>query len=470
MKPNEQHWRDRQRYREVLAICLPLVMGMSAVTVMEFTDRVFLSNYSLEAISAASPAGGAAFVFLILFGGVGSYCTVFIAQYTGAGRLGRIGAMLWQGIYFTLLAGAILILIALFFSRPIFTLAGHAPEIKALEIRYFAILCSGGVFYVAAQTLSSFFSGRGLTRPVMIVNFIGMVINIPLDFCLIFGWSIFPEMGITGAAVATVFSSASITLILALLIFTVKHESRFKVISNRRFDPSLLKRLLRFGVPGSMQLCLDILAFVIFIMLVGRLGVAELAATNIALSISAIAFMPSYGASQGIAVMVGQSLGRKQPEQGKYSTISAIHLLLLYILMVDLLLIFWPHVIVNIFVPQGAAAAGYAPVIEKAVVILRIMACYLFVDALYMIFAGVLKGAGDTRYLMTAILAASVFCFLLPLYIGIELFGMGIYFAWGCVLNFVFSLFLLTWIRYRQGKWQKMSVIDKEDEAGSDGK
>ena len=96
---------------------------------------------------------------------------------------------------------------------------------------------------------------------------------------------------------------------------------------------------------------------------------------------------------------------------------------------------------------------------EKAVTIMRIMACYLFLDALYMVFAGVLKGAGDTRYLMGAILAASIFSFLAPLYIGIELFDRGVYFAWGCVLSFILTLFLLTWLRYRRGRWQGMSVI-----------
>ena len=452
-------WRAKQRYREVITVCLPLVMGMSAVTIMEFTDRVFLSNYSLEAISAASPASGAAFVFLVLFGGIGSYCGVFIAQYVGAGRYKQVGAMLWQGIYFALFAGVVLLFIALFLSGPIFSLAGHGPEIQRLETLYFRILCSGGVFYVASQTLSSFFNGRGLTRPVMVVNIIGMLLNIPLDYCLIFGWSFFPELGIAGAGIATVFSSASITLILALLIFRATHEERFKVLSNRAFSLVLIRRMLRFGVPGSMQLCIDISAFVIFIMLVGRLGVAELAATNIALSISAIAFMPSYGVSQGVAVLVGQSLGSGRPEQGRHATVSAVHLLMLYILMVDLLFIFSPQVVVAIFIPETAAAAEYAPVTEKAVNILRIMACYLFLDALYMVFAGVLKGAGDTRYLMFAILTASVSCFLLPLYIGIELFDMGVYFAWGCVLNFVFSLFLFTGLRYRRGKWQTMSVI-----------
>ena len=152
-------------------------------------------------------------------------------------------------------------------------------------------------------------------------------------------------------------------------------------------------------------------------------------------------------------------LGRKRPDQGRYATLSAIHLLVLYILLVDLLFIFSPQIVVAIFIPETAAGAEYTQVMEKAVTILRIMACYLFLDALYMIFAGVLKGAGDTRYLMYAILAASIFCFLVPLYIGIELFGLGVYFAWGCVLNFVFSLFLFTGLRYRRGKWQGMSVI-----------
>ena len=459
MREKLHRWRANQRYREVLGICLPLVMGMSAVTVMEFTDRVFLSNYSLEAISAASPASGAAFVFLVLFGGVGSYCGVFIAQYIGAGRNHRVGMMLWQGIYFTLGAGLILLLVAAFLSGPIFALAGHGDEIQRLETIYFRILCSGGVFYVADQTFSSFFSGRGLTRPVMIVNIIGMLINIPLDFCLIYGWAFFPELGIAGAGIATVFSSASIMMILIILIFRKTHEHRFKVISGRRFEPALLKRLLSFGVPGSMQLCIDISAFVIFIMLVGRLGVEELAATNIALSISAIAFMPSYGTSQGVAVLVGQSLGRKQPDQGRHATISAIHLLLFYILLVDLLFIFSPQSVISIFIPGTTAGTEYAPVMDKAVIIMRIMACYLFFDALYMIFAGVLKGAGDTRYLMYAILAASIFCFLAPLYIGIERLDRGVYFAWGCVLSFVLSLFLFTWTRYRKGRWQKMSVI-----------
>ena len=91
-------------YKELIAVSLPLVFSMAATTVMEFTDRVFLANYAIDAIAAALPAGIAAFLILTFFSGVTTYLNVFIAQYTGAGSYRQIGSCIWQGIYFTILA------------------------------------------------------------------------------------------------------------------------------------------------------------------------------------------------------------------------------------------------------------------------------------------------------------------------------------------------------------------------------
>lgn len=456
-----QNWQENQRYREVFAVCFPLVMGMSATTVMEFTDRVFLSNYSLEAISAATPAGLSAYLFMAFFGGIGSYCGVFIAQYIGAGQPKKIGSVLWQGLYFCLLSGIFFLFISLFVTQPLFKIVGHAPEVRELEVIYFNILCRGAILHVAAQTLFAFFSGRGLTRPIMIVSIIGMAVNIPLDYVLIYGYGIFPEMGIAGAGIATILSTGITVLILLFLVFNKKHDLRFGVISNRSYDHTLFTRLLRFGVPGSMQFSLDIMAFTFFILMVGRIGSTELAATNIVMSINAIAFMPSMGVSLGVSVLVGQALGRKKKAQAGFATWSAIHLLLAYIFVIDMLFIFAPETIIELFIPGGEAHEDYRPVIEMAAKLMRIVACYLFLDALYMIFTGALKGAGDTRFIMWSVGIASVFCLILPLFIGIEYFGRGIYFSWGCVLFFIVSLFSLSAYRYARGKWRGMLVIDR---------
>ena len=459
---SSRNWYKQQQYSQVLSVCLPLVIAMSATTVMEFTDRVFLSNYSIEAISAATPAGISAYLFMAFLGGIGGYCGVFIAQYYGSGQFERIGSVVWQGIYFCLAAGILLLIVSHFLTVPLFRLVGHTPEVRKLEEIYFAILCQGAVFHVAVQTLGSFFSGRGITRPIMTVSIIATLINIPLDYVLIFGIGIVPEMGIRGAAIATVASTAISLLILVFLVFRKAHDIRFHLFTHYRFDPALFVRLLRFGVPGSMQFSLDILAFTVFILLVGRIGTVELAATNIVLSINAIAFMPSMGVSQGISVMVGRSLGSGRPERARQETWSAIHLLLAYILLVDLLFIFAPEITLALFIPDNGDAALYEPVVTTAIYLLRIIACYLFFDALYMIFSGVLRGAGDTRFIMWSVGLASVLCFLLPLFIGLELYGRGIYFSWGCVLFFIISLFLVSSFRYRSGKWSSMLVIERD--------
>ena len=454
-------WKNKQRYREVGTVCLPLVIGMSAITVMEFTDRIFLANYSLEAISAATPAGISAFLFMAFLGGVGSYCGVFIAQYCGSGRPEKIGGVLWQGMYFTALSGIILFLISILVTEPLFRLVNHSPPVRVLEQEYFNILCKGAVLHVALQTLSSFFTGRGLTRPVAFTSIVGMLINIPLDYALIFGAWGFPELGIAGAGIATVTSTGITVLILAGLIFRKKHIHRFNLYSAMRFDPHLFLRILRFGIPGAMQFSLDILAFTIFILLVGRIGTVELAATNIVLSINAIAFMPSMGVSQGVGILVGQSLGAGKPEQGSAATWSAVHLLLGYILLVDFLFIAVPELALSLFIPGNSPDASYYEVVAIGRNLMRIVACYLFFDALYMVFSGVLRGAGDTRFLMLSVAFCSLFCLILPLLIGIEMFGRGVYYSWACVLFFIFCLFSASSFRFSTGKWRTMLVIER---------
>jgi MATE family multidrug resistance protein len=96
-----ERWSRPYGYRQVLAISLPLVASMGSFTLMQFTDRVFLANYSVDAIAAALPAGIASFTCIAFFMGVANYTNAFVAQYTGARAFSRVGASLWQGIYFS---------------------------------------------------------------------------------------------------------------------------------------------------------------------------------------------------------------------------------------------------------------------------------------------------------------------------------------------------------------------------------
>ena len=150
-------------YRDVLRVSMPIVMSMATTVVMTFTDRVFLANYSIDAIAAALPAGIIAYVFLIFFADTAGYVSVIIAQYTGAGSLDRVGGAMWQAIYFAFIAWLIMVGLS-FGAGPLFRLVGHSAEVQQLEVIYFRMLCLGSGIHIIGMSLSSFFTGRGVTR------------------------------------------------------------------------------------------------------------------------------------------------------------------------------------------------------------------------------------------------------------------------------------------------------------------
>jgi MATE family multidrug resistance protein len=447
-------------YRDVVRVSMPLVISMTTTVVMTFTDRVFLANYSLNAIAAALPAGISAFVFLSFFADTAGYTNVFIAQYSGAGALQRVGSALWQGIYFAIIAWLIMVGLS-FCAGPLFRLVGHSAEVQPLEVIYFRVLCLGAGVHIIGMSLSSFFTGRGVTRPVMIIYIVAMFLNVPLDYALINGIWIFPEMGILGAAVATVFSWTSATVLLGVIVFTRENEHIFGVLKHRDFDAELFWRLLRFGVPSSLQFSLDVFAFGFFVLMVGRIGKAELAVTNIAISLDSVSFRPLIGFALGTSTLVGQALGRNRPAEAVAAARATMSIVTAYVSVLVLLYVLIPQPLIELFRPRDIGPAEFALIKAKGIVVLRFVAAYLLLDGLYMISTAVLKGAGDTRFIMWSMGLLSSFGMILPVYIGVEVFGLGLYYAWGCAVFFLCQLAALTFWRFYRGKWKTMRVIEQ---------
>ncbi|MFW5855332.1 MAG: MATE family efflux transporter [Thermodesulfobacteriota bacterium] len=451
--------RKAGRYGKILSVSLPLVVSTATTMIMEFTDRIFLARYSLEAIAAAVPGGLTALLFIAFFLGVANYVTVFIAQYLGAGMNHRVGAALWQGIYFSLFAGVALAGISLV-AEPLFRLGGHEPEVQRLEALYFQILCLGAGFNVLSTALSCFYMGQGHTRPVMAVFSLGMLFNIPFDYALINGIGPFPALGIAGAGLATVAAWVLMALLFVLLIFRSENDRRFGVIQNRRWEKDLFRRLMTFGIPGAVQFCMDLFAFTFFVFMVGRIGKAELAVTNIVLSINSLAFMPMMGFSLGTSTLVGQALGRNRENEAAAVARSTFHILYGYIFILAFIFLLFPEWPLSLFLSGDPETGSNPAILEMGIILLRFVAFYVLFDAHYMVYTGVLKGAGDTRFIMWSIGGLSILMMVLPVWIGVVFLNAGIYYVWGCVTLFILSLFAVSGLRYRAGKWKTMRVIE----------
>lgn len=448
-------------YREVLAVSLPLIVSMASNTLMQFTDRMFLAGYSVDAIAAAMPAGMAVFLAIAFFMGTGGYANVFVAQYVGAGRPQRVGAALWQGIWFSLLAAVLLALLALP-AEFLFSLAGHPEAVRKLEVTYFQILALGAGFSVLGSVMSCFYTGRGQTRVVMLANMAGAALNVPLDYALINGvWGL-PELGIAGAGIATVVSAAFICLIIALLIFRRVNEADFCVRSAWRPERELFGRLMRYGLPGGVQFCMDMLAITFFIFMVGRLGRAELAATNIVFNISTLAFMPMIGVHVAVSTLVGQAIGRGRPDDGARATTSAVHISLLYMSLFGLVFMFMPEPLLGLFRPADASNAEFAAIVEAGIVLLRFVTLYNCFDAIGIIYSGAIRGAGDTLFVMKTIAVAALLTVFVPVTILSTLYQGSLYQLWTCATLYISALGLIFALRYRQGAWRSMRVIEVE--------
>jgi MATE family multidrug resistance protein len=426
---------------------------------MLVTDRIFLGHYSVEAIAAVTPAGLMAFTFQAFFLGLGSYVNTFVAQYIGADRPERVGASLWQGLYFVAVASVVLALIG-WSGWIIFDLAGHDPDVRELEVIYFRTLMYGGGLMILRDVLSCFYSGRGLTRVIMGVTITGACVNIPLDYALINGVWGFPELGIRGAALATVAGHALMVVLFTALIFTREHDRRFAVRRARAFDRALFARLIRFGTPSGAQFFMDIFAFSFFLLIVGRLGKTELAASNVAFAINTLGFLPMIGFSIGTSTLVGQAIGAGDPRAARRATIRTLELTATYMILVACVFVVFPMPLLRLFSPPGTADADYATIMALGKVLLRFVAAYTLIDAVNIILSGTLKGAGDTRFVGWTIAVGSVCLFVAPVYVALEVLGAGLYTAWFFAAFYVFAVAVFFAWRYRQRKWESMRVIE----------
>jgi MATE family multidrug resistance protein len=452
-----QRWSDPGGFAELLRLAAPLILSTGSLAVQEFVDRMFLSWYSPQAIAASMPSGILYFTILSLFLGTASYVNTFVAQYHGAARPGEIGPSIWQGFYVSLAGGLLLLMLAPLSPR-LFEWIGHPVEVRLLEIRYFRVLCYGSIFPIANSAISAFFSGRGKPWPVMWVHLLATGLNIVLNYLLIFGNFGFPELGITGAAISTVASGVVSFFVFAVLIMTRKNNRLYATASGWRPNPELLRRILRFGFPSGVQFFIDIFGFTVFILLIGRLGIVELAATNIAFNINSLAFMPMVGLGMAISILVGQYVGEGRVELAGRSTWSGAVVCFLYMGLIALSYLLVPDFYIGFFTVRSAPGS-FEEIRRIAVVLLRFVALYSIFDTMNIVFAAGIKGAGDTRFVMIMILIVSTGILVVPTFLSLLVFRAGIYTAWIFVTAYVIILGFAFLLRFLQGNWKSMRVI-----------
>jgi MATE family multidrug resistance protein len=478
-------WSRPAGVRDVLQIAVPMVVTTLSWTLMNFIDSAILMRVSGTAMAAAYQAGIIWFAALSLFWGICSYCSTFVAQYYGDDQPNKIGPAVWQGVWLAL-SFSLLVPVAQWFAPQLFNLFGHEAELARMEALFFAILCYGAPGMLVAQSLECFYSGRGKTWVVMLVDSGAVVVNLILALVLVRGWFGIESWGIDGAAWATVIAQWWRAVSYAGLVLMRENRAAFNT-ADLKPDGQLLRRMIRFGGPSGAQMMLDVSGFALFMMFVAKIGVAEAEATSLAFRISQVAFMPVWGLGMATAVLVGQKLGEDRPELAQRAARTTLSMSLIYMGAISLVFVLAPRVFLQTFFTHGevvaAAAEEMAPGVVDGVAakpqaaaaseaqesvdveamtsyLMRFVAAYNIFDAAVIILVSVLRGAGDTRFVMlvSCLMSAMV---SLGSYVGVHKLNFNVYAAWWFIAIWVFALAVIYVLRYRTGKWQAMRVIDQ---------
>ncbi|MDD2702512.1 MAG: MATE family efflux transporter, partial [Candidatus Omnitrophica bacterium] len=265
---------------EVLAISLPMVISHACDTVMVFTDRLFLARLDPELMNAVMGGGLTSFMLMSFFIGLAGFTTALVAQHLGAGRKKDCGVVLTQALIFSCCAYPFIL-----FLRPaaywMFAFMGVGAEQLRPQTAYLNILLYGSIVSLMRTSLSGFFSGVARTRIVMAASFAAMFTNVGLDYVFIFGKFGFPSMGIRGAAYATVLGGIVGLFVLSGAYLSGRNRREYSLESSFRFDRPLAGKLLRFGSPMGLEMCLNIIAFNAIVMMFHSLGPSAATAATV---------------------------------------------------------------------------------------------------------------------------------------------------------------------------------------------
>ena len=431
-----------------------MVVSQGAFAVMIFTDRYFMSLISPTHMAASLGGGVASFFCMSLFIGILSYANALVAQYYGKKELEKCTRVVTQGLVLCLGFVPTLLVIG-YFVGSLFSMMGHTTELEVLERKYFYILIFGSGIGLIKTCFASYFAGIAKTRAVMIADTLGVAINIPLTYALIFGVWQFPELGIEGAAYATIISSMVSLGIFMAFYFQRDHRSRYSVDQSLKFDRGILNRYMRLGVPSGIELFLNVAAFNLFLLMFQSYGVVEAASAAIVFNWDIVSFVPMIGLNVAIISMVGRFVGENNLDRMRQVMLSGFLIGLVYSSILAILFVILREPLVAVFLVDSPHSDG---ILHLSTFMMIGLASYVMADAIILITGGVLRGAGDTRWLMWVSILLH-WLMLVIQYFVIKVLDMGPKTAWFVFVVMILVTALYYVIRLRGEKWRTPEAL-----------
>ncbi len=454
------NWPDKDELRSLVELAAPIVVVQVGMMAMGVVDTMMVGRVSAAALAAV--ALGNLYFFVIAIFGVGVLMALdpVIAQAVGAGDRPAIARGLQRAMTLAI-ALAVVGGVAMAPGEPIMGALRQPDDVVPLAAGYARAAIPGVFPFLAFTVLRQTLQAMSITRPIVVAVLAANVVNVVLNWVLVFGNLGFPALG----AVGTGWATSGSRWFMALGLLALAYPALRQYLMPFRRDvlrPRPILRMLRLGAPIGFQYQLEFGAFAIIALLMGYLGTVEMAGHQVAINLASLTFMVPLGISAAAAVRVGQAVGRTAASEARAAAASALVLGASFMSAMALTFLLLPGPLAGVYTDETA-------VLALAATLIPIAGVFQVFDGLQVVSGGILRGIGDTRSpLVFNILGFWLVGLPVSLYLGFATDAGPLGLWWGLVAGLAaVAAFLLVRVRHRLRRDLVRVRIDDDEPAAA---
>jgi putative MATE family efflux protein len=439
---------DRLRIRTILALALPIIGGMASQNVLNLVDTAmvgFLGAPSLAAVGMGSFANFMAVAFIM---GLSAGVQAIASRRLGEGRRDQTASGLNAGLLIALLVAVPWSLILIFFADRLYPFLIDDPEVVAIGVPYFRARLAGMVAIGMNFAFRGFWNGIGQSRRYLQTLVIMHACNLLLNWILIFGHFGFPALGAMGAGIGTTISTFFGTAI--YIVLALRHAKGTGFL-RRIGDRKTMGTLLRLSIPAGTQSFFFATGMTVFFWIIGRIGTAELAASNVLVQLLLVAILPGVGFGLAAASLVGQALGRGDREDAVTWGWDVSRLAMVMVGTGALVGVIAPDLLLGIFLHEEQT-------IELARFPLRLLGATMVVETLGSVLMNALLGAGASKKVMLVSVTLQWGLFLPVAFLIGPVLGYGMSAVWAAQVGYRCLQGLIFAAIWRRRQWTSLEV------------
>ena len=446
----EQDFTEGKLSRAILLLSIPAVLEMVMESVFVIVDIYFVSKLGANAVATVGITESMVTIIYAIAIGLGTATTSIVSRRIGEKNPDAASVAAFQAILTGMVVSILIGLPGALFSKKLLGLMGASKPIVDSMSGYTRIMLGGNMVIMMLFIINAIFRSAGDAAIAMKVLWIGNIINIILDPCLIFGLGPFPHMGVTGAAVATNIGRGTAVLVQFYLLFFGKKRIRLS-IKHLLVDFKIMVKLLKLSFGSIGQNLIGTTSWIALVRILSLFGSEVVAGYTIAIRIIGFTLLPSWGISNAASTLVGQNLGAKKPDRAERAVWVTGWINMILLSMIGLVLVLFPETFIRFFITNEN-------VIKSGVPGLRIISIGFIAYGLGMVLVNSFNGAGDT----STPLKINIFAFwlveiplawLLAIKAGFKEEGVFI-----AIVVAESLMTLIAWLVFRRGKWKLKEV------------